>query len=146
MSWGYKVLIGFTAFVAMMTFMVVRSFNVNFEMVEKDYYKSELRYQDIIDATKNATQLSKPVQLVQSGTVLILQLPADVQQKKITGTIWFYNAANASKDKRIDLQINDTGNQDFSDAGLQPGNYTVKIQWKADETNYYSEQQLIISK
>lgn len=146
MSWGYKVLIGFTAFVTMMTFMVVRSFNVNFEMVEKDYYKSELRYQDIIDATKNATQLSKPVQLVQSGTVLILQLPADVQQKKITGTIWFYNAANASKDKRIDLQINDTGNQDFSDAGLQPGNYTVKIQWKADETNYYSEQQLTISK
>ncbi|MBL7762160.1 MAG: FixH family protein [Chitinophagaceae bacterium] len=145
MSWGYKILIGFTAFVAMMTFMVVRSFGVNFEMVEKDYYKSELRYQEVIDATKNATGLSKPVQIVKSGTTLTLQLPAEVQQKKISGSIWFYNAADASKDKHIELKTNTEGMQELSNAGLQPGSYTVKMQWKADETNYYSEQQLTIS-
>jgi len=145
MSWGYKILIGFTAFVAMMTFMVVRSFSINFEMVEKDYYKNELRYQEVIDATKNAARLSKPVQIIKTGTAITLQLPADVQQKKTSGSIWFYNAADASKDKRIELKTNDNGIQELSDAGLQQGSYTVKMQWKADETNYYSEQQLTIS-
>lgn len=146
MSWGYKILTGFTAFVAMMSFMVVRSFSVSFDMVEKEYYKSELRYQEVIDATKNAALLSKPAQIKKSGSTLILQLPADIQHKKISGTIWFYNASDASKDKRVELKTNDDGSQELSEAGLQSGNYTVKIQWKADETNYYSEQQLTISK
>jgi nitrogen fixation protein FixH len=146
MSWGYKVLIGFTAFVAMMTFMVVRSFSVSFDMVEKEYYKSELRYQDVIDAKENATRLSKPVQITVSGKILSLQLPADVQDKKTSGSIWFYNAADASKDKRIELAPKEDGSQQLNDTGLLPGSYIVKIQWKADETNYYSEQQLTIPK
>jgi len=129
-----------------MTFMVVRSFSVSFDMVEKDYYKNELRYQEVIDATKNATLLSKPVQITGSGKTLTLQLPADVQHEKASGSIWFYNAADASKDKRVDLKPNEDGSQQLNDTGLLPGSYTVKIQWKAGETNYYSEEQLTISK
>ena len=41
MNWGHKLFIGFSAFAGMIIFLAIRSFNVRFDMVEKDYYKNE---------------------------------------------------------------------------------------------------------
>ena len=53
MNWGNKLLITFLVFGAGISFLVYRSMHTNFELVEKDYYKSELRYQEIIDGTNH---------------------------------------------------------------------------------------------
>ena len=41
MSWGNKLLVAFIVFAAGMFYLVYRSVNTNYELVEKDYYKSE---------------------------------------------------------------------------------------------------------
>ena len=56
MNWGNKLLVTFLAFGAGMSFLVYKSITTNYD--RKDYYKNELCYQEVIDATQRANTLS----------------------------------------------------------------------------------------
>ena len=53
MNWGHKLMIVFIAFAAMMSYLAYRAFKTEFELVDKDYYKNELKYQEVIDGTNS---------------------------------------------------------------------------------------------
>lgn len=144
MNWGNKLLFAFMVFAAGMIFLVYRAVSTNFEMVEKDYYKQELRYQEKIDGIQEANNLTAPVQLLQTETGIHLRFPAEMKNKPLSGSVWFYCAYNEKKDKRFNLQIDTNGNQSFALKELQPGNYTVKINWMDGEKKYYTEQPLTV--
>jgi len=143
MSWGYKLMITFIVFASMMGYMVYRCFGTNFELVEKEYYKSELKYQDVIDGSGNASLLSKPPQLKQSGKDIILQMPGEMRKSSLSGSVLFYCAYNSKNDKRFLLAVDRNGAQSFEHA-VAPGNYTVKIEWSANGKKYYSAESITI--
>jgi hypothetical protein len=116
----------------------------NFELVEKDYYKSELRYQQVIDASNRTNELSTSVSLAQSENGITLQLPEEMKNKSITGDILFYCAYDKKKDKKFVLQVNEHGEQQFPLTDIASGNYTVKINWVHDGKTYYSEKSLTV--
>lgn len=123
-----------------MCYLVYRSMSTHFDLVESDYYKQELRYQDVIDEHRQANALSSPVTLEQKEGVLQLQLPDEMKNKTITGEVYFYCAYDSKKDKKIALKPDTGGMQSFSAGAVAPGNYTVKIKWSAGEKSYYSEK------
>lgn len=123
-----------------MCYLVYRSMSTHFDLVESDYYKQELRYQDVIDEHRQANALSSPVTLEQKEGVLQLQLPEEMKNKTITGEVYFYCAYDSKKDKKIALKPDTGGMQSFSAGTVAPGNYTVKIKWSAGEKSYYSEK------
>ena len=143
MNWGYKLLFAFIVFAGMMSYMVVRSFQTNFELVEKDYYKSELVYQKVIDGTDRANTLSAPPEIKQSGRVVTLQMPEEMKNKTLSGSILFYCAYDSKKDKKVLLATDKNGTQVLTHI-LMPGNYTVKINWNKEGENYYSEKKVTI--
>jgi hypothetical protein len=63
MNWGNKLILAFVVFAAGMAFMVYQAVNTDFELVEKDYYKQELRYQQVIDGKAEAAKLSAAIEL-----------------------------------------------------------------------------------
>ncbi len=142
MNWGNKILLTFLVFGAGMGFLAYRSIKTNYEMVEPDYYKTELAYQQVIDASNRANNLSSPVLLQQTEKGILLQLPEEMKNKTISGTVHFYCAYNQQKDKKMLLLPGADGTQLFSKEMLPPGNYTVKISWKLNEENYYTEKNL----
>lgn len=144
MNWGNKLLCTFLVFGAGIGFLVYRSVNTRFELVEKDYYKSELRYQQVIDGTNRANQLSRPVMLAQTEQGITLQLPPEMKNRKLTGDVWFYCAYDEKKDKKFVLEPGPDGVQVFAPASLQPGDYTVKISWVDAGANYFSENRLTV--
>ena len=144
MNWGNKLLLTFLVFAAGMGFLVYRSVTTNFELVEKDYYKEELRFQQQIVGTREANNLSSAVTLLQNETGIHLQLPAEMKAKTVTGEVWFYCAYNEKKDKKYVLQTDQEAFQSFTLREVEPGNYTVKINWKDGSKNYYSEKQLTV--
>lgn len=144
MSWGNKLLIVFLVFAAGMSFLVYRSVSTNFELVEKDYYKQELRYQQKIDGANEANALASAVSLTQDETGILLQLPAEMKTKSLSGEVWFYCVYNEKKDKRFRLQTGRDASQLFRLEEIEPGNYTVKISWRDGSKNYYSEQPLTV--
>ena len=144
MNWGNKILLTFLVFGAGMGFLAYRSIRTNYEMVEPDYYKTELVYQQVIDASNRANNLSSPVRLQQTEKGILLQLPEEMKNKTISGTIHFYCAYNEKKDKKTFLLTGADGTQLFNKGMLPPGNYTVKISWKQNEESYYAEKNLIV--
>ena len=143
MSWGYRLLLIFLAFAGMIGYLVYRSFGTNFELVEKEYYKSELKYQNVIDGENNAAMLSSPPELHQNGKQLTLQLPAEMQHQTLSGVVLFYCAYEAKNDRAFPL-LADKGAQQTFEPTVLPGNYTVKISWIANGKSYYAEKKLIV--
>jgi hypothetical protein len=78
----------------------------NFELVSKDYYNDELRYQDKIDGVNNANKLSG-VQIAQTPEDVSIQLPKELNGLATTGQVWFYCPINASNDRRIPLEADE---------------------------------------
>jgi hypothetical protein len=144
MNWGNKLLLTFILFGAGMTYLVYRSVSTNYELVEKDYYNQELRYQQVIDGSRLANQLSAPVRIEQTTEGIMLELPEEMKNKTISGNIWFYCAYDQNKDKKFSLQTNPEGKQVFQSAAIAPGNYTVKINWSNEGKNYFSEKSLTV--
>ncbi len=143
MSWGYKLMITFIVFATMMGYMVYRCFGTNFELVEENYYKSELKYQQVIDGTSRAAALSADPFITQTGNHLLLQFPGEMKNGSVTGTVLFYCAYNSKKDKTITLSVNKDGAQSF-DHLVAPGTYIIKIDWNKDGKNYYAEKKMTV--
>ncbi|MCS3796647.1 FixH family protein [Niastella sp. OAS944] len=138
-NWGHKLTLGFIAFAGMIVYMVVQSMNTRYELVSNEYYKDELQYQQVIDGASRANQLSSKATVTQQNDELIIQLPAEMQQKTITGSLWFYNATDSKKDKKMALQVNDHATQIIDSRLFLPGNYTAKLSWAGNSETYYSE-------
>ena len=64
--------------------------------------------------------------------------------KAITGNIWLYCSSDDKKDRRLELRVDENGQQVIDTKTILPANYLVKISWKADELNYYNEQRIAL--
>lgn len=144
MNWGNKLLLTFIVFAGGMFFLVYRSLHTSYELVEKDYYKSELRYQQVIDGTNRANQLSTAVNIKQVENGIILEFPEEMKNKNITGDVLFYCAYDEKKDKKFSIELNTDGTQLFQPSAIQPGNYIVKINWSDEGKTYFAEKKLTI--
>ena len=144
MNWGNKILLVFLVFAAGIFYLVYRSMHVNYELVSKEYYKDEIHYQDIIDASKRAGALSKKIEISERGDLIAVQLPDEMKNEKVTGDIWFYCAADETKDRHISLQLDQNGAQQIAKQKFASGSYVVKFDWTSKNTRYYAEQPLTI--
>jgi nitrogen fixation protein FixH len=144
MNWGQKMLTVFIVFAAGMIYLVYRCMHVNTALVTKEYYKEELKYQDIIEGTKMANALREKVQLVQDGDVITVQLPVEMKNEKISGNIWFYCAADVKKDRHVSIETNPEAMQRIDKKILLPGLYTVKFDWNSNKKHYHAEQTFTI--
>jgi len=143
MNWGYKLMFVFIAFAAMMTYLAYRAFKTEFELVDKEYYRNELRYQQVIDGVNRANSLKSQPIVKQEGNDIVLQMPVEMKSESLSGSIFFYCASDSKKDRRFTLMINSEGKQSFQDL-LKAGYYTVKIDWNNDGKNYYAEKHITV--
>jgi len=144
MNWGQKLIMVFIVFAIGMIYLVYRCIHVNTDLVTKEYYKDELKYQDVIDGTRMANALSEKVQLNQDNEAITVQLPDEMKNERVSGIIWFYCAADAKKDRHISIEMDADAMQQISKKVLRPGSYTVKLNWKSNNKNYYTEQTFTI--
>lgn len=140
MNWGNKLLIAFIVFIGGISFLVYRSTQTNFEMVENDYYKQELAYQQKIDQRHQANQLSQQVAVFQNNEGVVIQFPPEMKNKTLTGNAWFYCAYDKTKDRKYKLEADTSLSQVFSNGNILPGTYTLKLQWEDEAKKYYTEK------
>lgn len=144
LNWGHKLTIFICAFAGMMIVLVYKSTQTNFDLVTKEYYKDELKYQEVIDGTKRANELATKASVARSGEQVSIRLPEELKGLHISGTAWFYCAADAKRDIKVPLAVDAEGQQQVSSKLLQPGKYTVKLSYTAGNQQYNSETTLDI--
>lgn len=144
MTWGTKLLMVFGCFALLMSTLVYMCMKQNFELVSKEYYKDELRYQDRIDGMNNANKIGK-VAITEDNEKVAIQLPKEVQGLTIKGHALFYCPVNSKNDRAIPLEVNDEGLMLIEKSKLAKANYQVKLNWQIGDDQYYIEQNLSVN-
>jgi hypothetical protein len=67
-----------------------------------------------------------------------------MKKEKVTGTMWFYCAADEKKDRHLPMKPDEYGAQRIEKERFLPGNYVVKFDWTSKNTRYYAEEPLTI--
>jgi hypothetical protein len=140
-NWGVKIIIVYSVFVLFMLGMVYMCTRQHFDLVSSDYYAQELKYQQVIDGTKNTSELEEPIVIKQSSNSIDIALPAS--QKSIeNGKAFFYRPSDASKDFTEAFTSN---NFRVDKSKLIAGLYKVKITWTESGKDFFDEHSLYIS-
>jgi hypothetical protein len=140
-SWGYKILFVYLAFVAGILFLVFKANREKFDLVLPNYYEAELKYQDVIDQTQRAAELSAPPKITHSVNSVSIQLPGEFLNKEVKGELYLYRPSDASKDLRKSF----TTAQAFTEIDLNnnlSGAYEVKLSWESQGKTFYNEQRI----
>ena len=141
LSWGYKIMFVYIAFVAGMGFLVFKASSQKFDLVTKDYYDQELKYQRVIDQAANSSRLSAPVTVDRKEGEIKISFPDEMKNKKKTVDFYLYYAADAKKDFRKSFELNENVLAQALPVGMK-GMYELKLTWEAEGVEYYFEQKL----
>ena len=140
-SWGYKIMFVYIAFVAGIGFLAFKANNEKFDLVTKDYYEQELKYQQIIDQSANTSNLSTPVTIEKREGELRISFPDAMKDKKKQVDFYLYYAADAKKDFRKSFEVNENELAQALPVGMK-GMYELKLSWEAEGVKYYFEKKL----
>lgn len=141
LNWGYKILFVYLSFAGCILYLVYRTSLENRDLVSENYYEEELAYQKIIDLSKNTAKLSAAVEVEidQVNNALQIRLPSEFSKINSVGKWNLYFAANRKMDVEGTINTNNGSQQIQLPAGRK-GNYTFKLEWKAEGQSYYFEK------
>ena len=144
MNWGRSLILVFIVFAAFMGYLVYRASGTHFDLVSKEYYKDELRYQDKIDGFRNAAAMEAVQLRVDSAGILQIRFPEQMKGKPVQGSLWLYCKTDAGKDLHIPLAEDTTGMRVINLSGKASGKYQAKLHWEVLRVPYEFEQEIII--
>lgn len=140
-SWGYKILFGYLLFVAGIIFLVVKANSEKFDLVTKDYYDEELKYQQVIDQAANASALSAPVRVEKTTDEIKIYFPDEMNGQKKLIDFYIYYPADSKRDFRKSIELIENSFTQPLPAGMK-GLHELKLTWKANDVKYYHEQKI----
>jgi len=145
MNWGNKIIFVFIAFILLIGTLVYKSYQVQTELVSPDYYKDEIAYQQVINASNNTSNLSKKIEVEQNGKTFKVNFPEEINPKTVSGDIQFYCAYDSKNDLKFSLQMDSSGYIQYEKEKLNKGTYTLKIDFRENDKNYRIEKNIIIN-
>ena len=131
----------YITFVVGIGFLVFKASNQKFDLVTKDYYDQELKYQQVIDQSTNASKLSAPVIVEKKGGELKINFPDEMKNKKKLVDFYLYYPADAKKDFRKSFELNENELVQALPVGMK-GMYELKLSWETEGIKYYHEQKI----
>lgn len=141
-NWFHKLMLVLVAFIAMLTYFVVKSSRANLDLVSEKYYEEEVNYQQRIDNTTNAKALNNDVQMNVENGFLVVRFPSQLSSKSISGNLKMYSPVGKKNDKSF--AVNSTNGEYKIDVSQIQGKYSLQLDWTCEQQNYYSEQKIFL--
>jgi hypothetical protein len=141
MSWGYKILIVYSIFVAGIVFMVVRSSYEKADLVTPDYYAQELKYQQKIDEAKRADGLSAAPAVAILNDQITIGFPKEFDRQQIKGTATLYCPSDEAQDIKKDFAMKDEAVV-LAIPVIHKKLYQLQLSWLCNGTSYYYEKKI----
>ena len=144
MSWSIRITALYLGFVALIVTLVIISSNNKEELVSKDYYAQELRFQEKIDATNNANSLVNGISHSIDENNVIITLPTENMSSDLKGEVYFFCPSNSANDKTIPMAFDNNGKMFIQKNTLKQGAYKMKLSWSGNGKNYFKESVISI--
>lgn len=139
MNWGAKITVLYLAFVAMILVLMFTCFGHPTELEYKDYYAREIKYQDQIDASTNANNLTAPIEYELQKSTIQISVPNELLGADLQGKITLLRPSDSKFDCSFELALNQEGKQSITDSSLPKGVYKLGISLKKGSKSYYKE-------
>jgi hypothetical protein len=140
-GWGWKVAVLYISFVVMMGMLVVASSRQQFDLVSKEYYRDEIAYQKVLDASKNQAALNGSIEIDAAGNAVVVRFPEEFRDRVVQGEIFFYAAVDPKFDREFVITL-DNNTMAISKSKLIKTPYTVKLSYTVDGKSYYQESKI----
>lgn len=140
--WGIGIAVAYSVFFLAMVSMVIASRFQRSDLVTRDYYEQEIRYQEQVDrlARTAAHGHALDIRFDTALNAVIVQFPTTVAGSNVSGKIALFCPANAAYDKTFDISIDAANRQILSCDRLPRGMWRIKIAWRIDSEEYYTEE------
>ncbi|MFA8434482.1 MAG: FixH family protein [Marinifilaceae bacterium] len=145
LNWGNKIAIGASTYVIGILIFVGFSTTQKINLVSKDYYPKEIKYQDQIEKIKNTNALKEKILVTQENGTLQLQFPNEIEGA-IQGEIVFYRPSDYEMDVKLKIALNQDNTQNINTDNLLSGRYNVKIEWSTEGKEYFQEEAIFVTK
>lgn len=144
-NWGTGIFIAFVAFVSFIMFFIYRMSTdkkFNYELVSKDYYQQELKFQDQIQETKNANEFKDPVRVEKSKEGLKIYFSDNFDHKKIKGKVFLYRPSNKQLDFEMPIAFLDSSYLLMPDKRLLGGRWNISVSWSYEGKKYFYKKEI----
>lgn len=143
MNWGYKILTVYIIFVTGILFLVYKSSSQNQDLVTKDYYEQELKFQDKIDETARANALSSAVKYEIKANEIVISFPEEMKAVELKAQVLLYCTADKARDIQKDTSTKNAVIH-LPVPVANKGSHELKISWTANGQQYYYERKIFI--
>lgn len=144
-NWGTGIVIAFGIFGVGLAVMIWIALSSPTDLVADDYYQRGLEYEGRIQSIQRA-QSSGALMTVNgmTGGVTIM-IPGVAGTGEVNGTVTLYRPSDRTMDFAAPLSLDSSGTMRIESARLQPGLWTVKVEWLAGEAQYYEEAKIVLN-
>lgn len=146
LNWGYGILIVIVLFFILMGTMYYFAARESNEMIDSDYYEKELKYQEVIDASKNLLSLSKNTLFSQNDTAIFFIFPKGSYETFLEGSLELLRNEKQALDYKTPIRPDTSGVVIVAKKLLAPGIYRARLKWQAHATPFYKEESVLVKK
>lgn len=144
MNFGGKIVILYLSFVALIVGLVVMCFRQDVELVHQDYYGQEMKFQEKIDAVKNAQQLPGSIAHLISKDKVVLSADTSLGSAQFKGSITFFRPSDSKLDRAFDMHFVNH-QQTIDRKELSAGVYKLQLSWTSGGKQYFKEDVIYIN-
>lgn len=144
MNWGYKILVVIIVFLLAMFTMVFIAYKQTNDMVDKNYYDKEMKYQSLIDAADNLNKIGHDSLIRQNESCILIFIPSAAKARFNSGKVEFVKSDDKTNDLAFDFVPDSVGVFEINKEKFKKGIYKLRIQWNDGEKPFYKEQDINI--
>jgi nitrogen fixation protein FixH len=144
--WPIAIVCYFIVFIACVAGFITWAVKQNMDLVRKDYYEEEIRFQQQMEKVRRTQPLQATIQVAYNtaNSVLEIRLPMAHMEEGFAGRVHLYRPSDASRDLDLPLARTADGIQRIGTSQLLAGLWKVRLNWTAKDQDYFSERSVIV--
>ena len=143
--WPKAIIAYFSVVICGIAVFIAWAIGQNMDLVRKDYYAEELKFQQQLDSVNRTRQNHKTAAVNFESSSGIVRVSIPQANSTARGVIHFYRPSDAALDKSIKLSLTANGVQEIDGKELQPGFWKVRVNWSDGADEFFTESSIIVS-
>jgi hypothetical protein len=145
MGWGTKIVLLYVGFISMIISLVVLTYQEKVDLVTKNYYEEELRYQETIDGINNLRTEGLELSVSPTENGVFVKYPENMNKFFTSGRINVFRPSDSSLDFEVPMTTGTDNSQTIAANQLKKGLYKIKFTWTDGSRNFYHEDSFFFS-
>jgi hypothetical protein len=137
--WPYAIIVYFVVFITGIASWIVFAVHNDHQLVGKDYYEREIKFQSEIDSSTRGAGSGVVVKYDSTQSKVTVSIPSNPRE----GSVQFYRPSDSRLDRQLPLSLS-MGSQVIDLRAFEKGLWKVRLCWTADGSEYRHEETLVL--